>query len=181
MADQASATGIVADESAAPGKPAGRRGLMRIILALLLLLAGVGAGIGAAMFVPGLLPASPTGPAEEAPARPKVVPKASPLEYVEIDNVFTSNLKDSGRFVQVRIAVSTHGGKPVVDMLERHRLAIISVVLGVLAEATEAELSQPGGRDQLTRQMRIAINDLLQRKSGIAGIDDVYLTSFVVQ
>ena len=81
----------------------------------------------------------------------------------------------------MRVAISTHGGKPVLEAVERHRLAVISVVLSVLADTTEAELSQPGGRDQLTRRMRMAINDLLQRKSGIAGVDDVYLTSFVVQ
>jgi flagellar basal body-associated protein FliL len=29
--------------------------------------------------------------------------------------------------------------------------------------------------------MRLGINDVLQRKSGIAGVDDVFLTSFILQ
>jgi flagellar basal body-associated protein FliL len=177
MADATPAQGIVAEDAAA--KP--KRGLGRILLPVLCLLIGAGAGVAGAIFAPRLFPAAaPAAEGGEA-APPKAVPRVAPLEYVEIDNTFTSNLKDTGRFVQLRIAVSTHGGKPVLDAVQRHRLAVISVVLQVLADTTEAELSQPGGRDALTRRMRMAINDLLQRKSGIAGIDDVYLTSFVVQ
>lgn len=140
---------------------------------LLLLMGGAVAGAGGALLVPTLMPADK---AKKAPA-----PEVAPLQYVEIDNAFTANLKDTGRFVQVRIAVSTQGGAPVVEAVERHRLAIISAVLAVLAETGEGELSTPGGREALARRMRIAVNDVLQRKSGVAGIDDVFLTSFVMQ
>jgi len=178
------APGIVAEDM----PPRRRGGLARMLVPLLFLAAGLAAGFAAALvlpkFAPGLLPGPGAGGASaegSAPPPPRAAPRPSPLEYLEIDNTFTANLKDSGRFIQVRVAISTHGGKPVLEAVERHRLAVISVVLGVLADTTEAELSQPGGRDQLTRRMRMAINDLLQRKSGIAGVDDVYLTSFVVQ
>lgn len=145
----------------------------RLLLPLLMLLVGLGGGYAASLFVPQLLPA-------QGPPKPPV-PKVSPLEYVPIDNSFTANLKDSGRFVQVRIAISTNGGKPVVEELERHKIAIIAAVLGVLADTDEAALQAPGGREALTRDMRVVINDLLQRKSGIAGVDEVFLTSFVLQ
>lgn len=145
----------------------------RLLIPLVLLLAGVGAGVAGAMFVPQFLP----GPSAEKPPAPKV----APLEYVEIDNSFTVNLKDSGRFVQVKIAISTQGGAPVVEAVKRHHVAIVSTVLGVLSETSEAELTAQGGRDALARRMRIVINDVLQRKSGIAGIDDVFITSFVLQ
>lgn len=155
-------------EAAAP-----KKGLVgRLLLPLVLLLTGAGAGAGGAIFLPGLVPQS-------GAAKPE--PKVAPLEYVEIDNSFTSNLKDTGRFVQLKIAVSTQGGPPVLEAVERHRLALIAVVLGILADSSEAELREPAGRELLTRRMRVAINDLLQRKSGIAGIDDVFLTSFVLQ
>jgi flagellar FliL protein len=165
----------VAEAAAAPADaPPGKKGLLgRILLPLLLLLAGLGGGFAFASFGPPLVPKG----GEQKPPEPKV----APLEYVEIDNSFTANLKDTGRFIQVRIAVSTHGGAPVVEAVGRHKVAIVSVVLGVLAETGEAELAAPGGRDQLTRRMRLAINDVLQRKSGIAGVDDVFLVSFVLQ
>ena len=149
--------------------------LVRLLVPLLLLVAGAAAGAAGAIFVPTLMP--------HAGEKPKPAPKVEvgPLEYVEIDNSFTANLKDTGRFIQIRIAISTNGGPPVVEAVERHKVAIIAAVLGVLAETGEAEIQAPGGREALTRRMRLAINDLLQRKSGLAGVDDVFLTSFIVQ
>ncbi len=158
----------------APEAAPKKKGLIaRLLLPLLLLLAGAGAGVAGAIFIPPLLPHEAEMP------QPKV--EVGPLEYVEIDNSFTANLKDTGRFIQLRIAVSTNGGKPVVEAIERHKVAIISAVLAVLAETGEADINAPGGREALTRKMRLAINDLLQRKSGLAGVDDVFLTSFIVQ
>lgn len=154
--------------------PAKRPGLVRrLLLPLLMLLLGLAGGGALMVFAPGLLPL----PSGAKPAAPKV----APLSYIEIDNSFTSNLKDSGRFIQVRIALSTNGGAPVAEAVERHRIALIAAVLGVLAETTEAELYAPGGRERLAARMRDVINATLQRKSGLAGIDDVFLTSFVVQ
>ena len=154
----------------APPKP----GLVkRLVLPLVLLLGGAAAGAAGAFFMPTLIPASH---AEKPPA-----PKVAPLEYVEIPNSFTANLKDTGRFVQVKIAISTQGGEPVVEAVKRHQIAIVAAVLDILADSTEADLSDPGGRDKLTRRMRLAINDVLQRKSGVAGVDDVFLTNFVMQ
>ncbi|MCG2841959.1 flagellar basal body-associated FliL family protein [Sandaracinobacter sp. RS1-74] len=160
--------------SATTAEAAPRKGgVKRLLLPIVLLLAGAAAGVAGSMFAPALLPAA--GP-EKPPA-----PKVAPLEYVEIENSFTANMKDTGRFVQVKIAVSTQGGAPVVEAVKRHQVAIVSAVLGVLAEAGEADLNAPGGREALAKRMRVAINDVLQRKSGIAGIDDVFLTSFLMQ
>jgi len=163
-------------EKAAAAEPASpKKGLVGKILGpLVLIVAAVAAGAGGAYVMPMLVP-QPDSAAKPTP------PKIAPLEYVEIENSFTSNLKDTGRFIQIRVAISTQGGAPVVEAVERHRVAIISAVLGVLAETGEAELNAPGGREALTRKMRIAINDVLQRKSGVAGVDDVFLTSFVLQ
>ena len=161
-------------EADATPTAAERPGLLkRMALPLLMLLVGATAGVAGAMFAPPLLPA----PAAEKPPAPKV----SPLEYVEIDNSFTANLKDTGRFVQVKVAISTQGGAPVVEAVKRHHVAIVSAVLGTLSETGEAELTAPGGREALSRRMRDVINDVLQRKSGIAGVDDVFITSFVLQ
>lgn len=152
-------------------KPAGR--MKRLLLPLALLMGGIAAGGAAAWFLPPLLGGA------HAPDKPK--PEVAPLEYVEIDNSFTAALKDSGRYVQLRIAISTNGGKTVVDAVARHKVALIAAVLSVIADTSQSDLDAPGGRDRLARQMRLAINDVLQRKSGLAGVDDVFITSFIVQ
>lgn len=164
-------------ETAVPsaGAEAPRKGLLlRLAVPLLLVVSGAAAGAVAMLFVPELVPQSG---GREAPPEPAV----APLAYVEIENSFTANLRDTGRFVQVKIAVSTQGGQPVEEAVKRHHVAIVAAVLAVLAETGEAELTAPGGRETLAKRMRIAINDVLQRKSGIAGVDDVFLTSFVLQ
>ncbi len=165
----------------APRKP----GLVkRLLLPLLLLLAGLGAGAGgmlvAPRFFPDLFPAADGAEAEGAAPKPRKV-KQAPLSYIELDNSFTANLRDSGRYIQVKIALSTHGGEPVAEAVEQHKVAIVAATLAVLADTTQQDLEAPGGRDRLAARMRMAINDILMRKSGAAGIDDVFLTSFVVQ
>jgi flagellar FliL protein len=167
MADAAAA--------AAPSEePPKKKGLLaRLLLPLLLLVGGAAAGAAGAVFVPTLMPAKGV---EDKPA-----PEVAPLQYVEIPTPFTANLKDTGRFVQVKIAISTQGGQPVVEAVERHQVAIVAEVLGVLTDTSEEELSTSAGREALARRMRLGINDVLQRKSGIAGVDDVFLTSFILQ
>ncbi|MFA7440800.1 MAG: flagellar basal body-associated FliL family protein [Sphingomonadaceae bacterium] len=179
MAEAPLAPGLPTSETTDVSPKKGRIG--KILIPLLLVAGGAVAGIAAAIFVPPYLPASvsPIGTADAA--LPKKPPVVAPLQYVEIDNVFTANLRDSGRYVQLKVAISTHGGAPVVEAVERHKIAIIAAVLSVLADASGADLDAPGGRDGLAREMRLAINDLLQRKSGLAGVDDVFLTSFIVQ
>jgi flagellar FliL protein len=151
-----------------------KKGLLaRLVVPLVMLVGGAAAGAAGAVFMPTLIPM----PAAETAPEPEV----APLQYVEIPTPYTANLKDTGRFVQVKIAISTQGGQPVVDAVERHRVAIVAEVLGVLTDTSEEQLSTAAGREALTRRMRLGINDVLQRKSGIAGVDDVFLTSFILQ
>lgn len=170
----------------APAQAAKKPGLLkRLLLPVLLLLAGIGIGAGAMFMAPILLPdlfpaAEGGGEDGAAPPKPRRV-KQAPLSYIELDNSFTANLRDSGRYIQVKIALSTHGGEPVAQAVEQHKVAIVAATLSVLADATQADLEAPGGRERLATRMRMAINDVLMRKSGAAGIDDVFLTSFVVQ
>ncbi len=154
---------------------AGKKGLLsRVMLPLVMLLAGAAGGAAGAIFMPTLMPV-------KLSAEKPVTPHVAPLQYLEIDNAFTSNLRDTGRFVQVRVAISTQGGSPVIEAVERHKPAIVAAILSILAESSEEDLQDGAGRERLARRMRIAINDVLQRKSGIAGIDDVFLVNFVLQ
>lgn len=164
----------MADAAEAPAEAPPKKGLLaRLLVPLLMLVSGAAAGAAGAVFMPTLIPM----PEAETPPAPEV----APLQYVEIPTPFTANLKDTGRFVQVKIAISTQGGQPVVEAVERHRVAIVAEVLGVLTDTSEEQLATAAGREALARRMRLGINDVLQRKSGIAGVDDVFLTSFILQ
>lgn len=150
-------------------------GFARIIATGLTFVAGAAAGgfggaIGASQFAGGA-----AAPHAAAPVAPE------PVEYVEIDNAFTSNLVDTGRYLQLRLAVSTTGGEAVVAAIALHKPALISTVLAVLGELAEGDIADRPAKDRLRDRLRKAINDVLAAKGVGGGIEDVFLTSLVVQ
>jgi flagellar FliL protein len=167
----------VAPDNAKPGKPAkAKGGLVKMLLIPLVFVAGAAAGgfggaIGARQFGGG------GGGHAEAPAPAE----AAPIEYVEIDNAFTSNLADTGRYLQLRVSVSTSGGAPTVAAIARHKPALISAVLSVLGEMGEADVANRAAKDKLRDRLKAAINATLKDKGITAGIDDVFFTSLVIQ
>ena len=156
-------------------KKAGKGGAA---LKLLLVVAAAGGGavaggLGAVAALSGL-PAGLTSHASP-------VKEVAPLAYVELDNAFTSNLVDTGRFLQLRIAVSTTGGPATVAALQQHKLAIVSAVLGVLGDLSEVDVSGAPAKAKLRLKLRETIDLVLRQKANTAGIDEVFLTSLVVQ
>lgn len=168
--------------AAAPGPR--RQGLMRVLMLIAMFAAGIAAGGGGAVIALSQLggiaaltggATAPKAHAEPAPAAP------AKLDYIELENAFTSNLIDTGRYLQLRIAVSTKGGPTVVAAMTEHKLAIVSAILAVLGEAGEADVADRVAKERLRANVRAAINDVLRRKAGTAGVDEVYFTSLVVQ
>lgn len=164
------------DETGKPAKPkqAGG-GLMRVVTILLAFVAGAGAaGFGAVMAVTQLGLGGGGGHAE-----PRLA--VAPVQYVEIDNAFTSNLVDTGRYLQVRISVSTKNGESVVAAIEQHKPALISTVLSVLGELSEIDVADRQAKDKLRSRLKTAINQALAAKGVAGGVDEVFFTSLVVQ
>jgi flagellar FliL protein len=60
-------------------------------------------------------------------------------------------------------------------------MAIRSAVLLALSEQDAGALSTPQGKEQLKAKLRLAVNDVLKKREGFGGIDDVYFTSLVIQ
>lgn len=161
------------------GKPAkaGGGGLIRAVAIVLAFVAGSAAGGFGAVIGAGKI-GLPGGEhkAAEAGTAAKL-----PVEYVEIDNAFTSNLVDTGRYLQVRLSVSTTGGPDVVAAIGKHKPALISAVLSVLGELSENDVADRPSKDKLRNRLKAAINDTLRAKGVPQGIDEVFYTSLVVQ
>jgi flagellar FliL protein len=187
----------MSDKEKPPKKKRGKK-LLLMGTGLLLL---VGGGAGAAVYA-GVGPFGHHGPA--GPDRPHLVPRPGVSEgeaaryasstgdvrpdpakfqasYYPLHDNFTANLRDSGQFVQVGLGVSTYYDERVFDAVKLHEMAVRSAILMTLNSANAATLSTPEGKEQLKDALRKAVNDVLKKKEGFGGIDDVYFTSLVVQ
>ncbi|SNS84895.1 flagellar FliL protein [Sphingomonas laterariae] len=183
-----------------------KKGKLKVVLlstvgALMLLGGGVGAGLYAAGA--GLAGGHKSEP--EDPNKPKLVPKdggqeaahagdkqARALEevvdpgrykatYYDLAQNFTSNLRDSDGFMQVSLGVSTYYDQRVIDRVKAHEMAIRSAVLMTLADQDSFVISTPNGKKELQKALKKAINEVLVRKEGFGGVDDVYFTNFIIQ
>ena len=188
-------------------EPKKKGGLVKIIGLVFggLLLIGVGLGAGFFMFGgQGLTPSAeieqiierklkesgqlPEDEAEVAEdAEPALQKKETPsvdtfvTSYFEFDGNFTSNLRDSRKFLQLGVGISTQYDEAVVANVELHQLALRSEILGTVSDFTEEDISGKEGRDRLAAKMVEAINAKLEVLEGFGGIDSVHFTSFVLQ
>ena len=188
-------------------EPKKKGGLVKIIGLVFggLLLIGVGLGAGFFMFGgQGLTPSAEieqiierklkeSGQLAEdedemaEDAEPALQKKETPsvdtfvTSYFEFDGNFTSNLRDSRKFLQLGVGISTQYDEAVVANVELHQLALRSEILGTVSDFTEEDISGKEGRDRLAAKMVEAINAKLEVLEGFGGIDSVHFTSFVLQ
>ncbi|MFZ4109272.1 MAG: flagellar basal body-associated FliL family protein [Polymorphobacter sp.] len=172
-------------KSAKPAKSAKPKGKAGGIIRILLLGLGVVVGAGAGGFG-AILAAAKLGiggGSGGGNSHVEAPPPAAhgPVSYVEIDNAFTSNLVDTGRYLQLRIAVSTAGGELVTKAIDLHKPALISTVLAVLGEQSETDVADRAAKDRLRAKLKLAINKMLQENGEKQGVEEVFFTSLVVQ
>ncbi len=181
-------------------------GVMRLIKMLLgsAVLVGAGFGGGYFYFANPLSPAQDMlrliDPKEEAAAEadahaaegdgeaaPKKLPKPVPEQelfvtsYYSFPDALTSNLKDSRRFLQVQVGVSTQYDAQVITNVTTHTPALMSDMLAVISTFTEEDLAGTEGRAKLSEALKAAINKRLEKAEGFGGVEDVFFPSFVLQ
>jgi flagellar FliL protein len=117
---------------------------------------------------------SPTGDKRPDPSKFQAT-------YYPLKENFTANLQDGETFVQLGLGIATYYDERVVEAVQRHEMAVRSGVLLTLAQQDSATLSTPAGKEALKAALRATVNDVLKKKEGFGGIDDVYFTSLVVQ
>jgi flagellar FliL protein len=189
-------------EAATTGKPK-KKSRKLIKLAMAMIVFG-GAAAGGALYAQGAgliaLPGMAKPGKAEDPNRPQLVPREGadpenfevvggrPVEadkfqvsYYPIEEKFTSNLRDSGGFIQIGVGISTYYDERVLQNVERHEMALRSAVLMQLADQDPEVVATPKGKLGLKSRLTRAVNEVLEEKEGFGGIDDVYFTSFVMQ
>jgi len=155
-------------------------------------------GAFAGMYAAGVGIGGHKGPPED-PDRPRLILKDGGQQYAEvtdgarldprrykasyynIEQNFTSNMRDSDGFVQLGIGVSTFYDHRVLDALKDNEIPVRSAILMTLAAQDSFAITTPEGRKTLQKQLTDAINGVLKQKTGYGGIDNVYFTSFVIQ
>jgi flagellar FliL protein len=182
----ADASAAVTDGDAAKKPKKARSGMGKtLLLTLGFVLAAAAAGLGATVGVlkfggPMLAPMLGTGHAGDGQPAEAVAP-AMPVEYVEIDTAFTTNLVDTGRYLQVRLSVSTMNGKPVVDAMALHKPAIVSAILAVLGDLGETDIASREAKDALRLKLKDIINGVLRQRGVVGTVDEVLFVSMVIQ
>lgn len=101
--------------------------------------------------------------------------------YYSFADEFTSNLRNSGHFVQLSLAASTNYDGRVLMWMKKHELAIRSAILIVLADTTEEEAYSVEGKARLQKRLTAAINQVLMQNEGFGGVKDVLFKSYIVQ
>jgi flagellar FliL protein len=69
----------------------------------------------------------------------------------------------------------------VIENVKKHEFAIRSVVMDVMRQTNEADITKPDFRKDLAVKIRDAMNSLIEKFEDFGGIEDVYFTSFIVQ
>ena len=101
--------------------------------------------------------------------------------YVPLEQSFTANLRDSDAVIQLALGVATYYDERVPESITSNDTPIRSAVLLALADQDVDEISTPAGKKALQKTLKSAVNDVLVAKTGFAGVDDVYFTSFIIQ
>ena len=121
------------------------------------------------------------------PVGPKKIPKLVPEEeifettYYEFPGNFTTNLKDSKKFLQISLGVSTQYDERVMVNVESHQLALRSEILGTMSDFTAEAISSRAGKAELAESLKNGINKILEDVEGFGGVENVHFTSFVLQ
>jgi flagellar FliL protein len=100
---------------------------------------------------------------------------------MQIEREFLVNLSGSKKVMSVQLAVMTHYDERVFENVKKHEFALRSVIMDVMRQTPEADLTKPEFRKELAAKIRDSMNTLLEKYEDFGGIEDIYFTNFIVQ
>lgn len=191
-------------------EPKKKSGILKILIFVVGGLAVLGIGLGAGYVLFGSKPDSPEQLAAsiierngKAPAQseeedaeggegesrptPEKVTKESPKDevfqtlYYEIPGTMTTNLRDSRRFLQIGVGISTRYDDEILRNVEANLPAIKAAILATLSGYGEEDVIGLDARKAMSMELAKVINEELELLEGFGGVESVLLTSFVMQ
>jgi len=185
-----------------------KSGVVKILIFAVIGLAMMGAGLGVGYFLFGTAANSPeqiaaeiieknrepvpevagveSGGTDDASVPQKVSKDSMKSEvfetlYYELPGTLTTNLKDSRRFLQIGVGLSTRYDQAILQNVESNLPAVRSAILSTLSDYSEADVVGREARTALADDLKAAINATLEELEGFGGVEGVLLTSFVMQ
>jgi flagellar FliL protein len=123
----------------------------------------------------------------EAAAGPDKVQLDSPelskfqQSYYQLEKELVVNIANSRKVMQASVAIMTHYDERVISNVEKHSFPLRNAMLIVMSQQTEQSIVDPAFRRKLAEELKLVMNATLEQLEDFGGIEDVYLTEFVVQ
>jgi len=113
----------------------------------------------------------------EAPQAPKIL-------YYKITDPFTINFlkqsKQEVRYLQIKVTLMA-SEQTVLDSADKNLPMIQDSLRMLFSEQSMESVGSVEGRRALQQSTIDAVNSVLKKETGTAGVDDVYFTSFILQ
>lgn len=191
----------MSDETSDASETPKKRSVLKIVLVVLLALILLGGAVIGTLFAVGFFESESAEDAiaameagENGDNLEDIVESEQPqgknedsdegeLAYFEIKPELLSNLFNSQRMIQVQIAVMVkeNDDKTLVEEIKEHAFPIRSSFLKILSRKREDEVSNLGFRENLGGELKKAMNDVLEKRTGSRHIQELYFTEFIVQ
>lgn len=160
----------------------GRSGIMRYALVGVALLAVIAGSIGGTLYFVG---GSESSPADETETRPQSASsegRLAPAVYHQIRPPFIINfvVGDKSRYLQADVTLMTRDPS-VLDSITLHTPLIRDALIDVLSDQDYLLLQTEEGKTGLQKEMLRRVRELLSRETGRPGIEQIFITNFVMQ
>ena len=156
-----------------------KSGSKRIVLITILGLIVIGSG--AAYYFLVLAGPSPLVEDGDPVVEESEEPELLETLYLQLADSFTIQLRDSGSMMQVKLALRTPFGQPMIDEISAHEIGIRAALLESLSSVEGATASSENFRSLVEPDLRDAANAILEEQKVFPGIDLVLFTEFLMQ
>ncbi|UTW46360.1 flagellar basal body-associated FliL family protein [bacterium SCSIO 12696] len=155
-------------------------------LIIIVAVAALALGAGAAWFMVPKPEVSEAGDAAEteqvadaeSTAGESAEPAPEPI-YYDLGQDFVSNLKEGG-LMRMKASVMSYD-QAVIDKVTYNKAAIVHEILSLLRAQTQANLSTTDGQEALRTAIKDKIQSIIRRSDGDPGVEEVYITDFILQ
>lgn len=142
--------------------------------------------IGATLYFIGFF-SSPANNVEQAEQQGKETvageskTAVSPI-YADLEPAFIVNFQNNkhARLLQLSLTILSYE-QEIVDAIEKHKPMLRNNLLLLLSDQDPAKLKKADGKQSLRKSIFDAINKVLDETEKLAGIEQVFFTTFIMQ